>query len=323
MAPHPSTRVSEKTELLPEYTVLPFDIFSRGHWQRAGHERDLSPPITVKMVCSSGTMVCFGRPLSSVFAFAMKNLDPFGAGGIRAGRNEDKARDGTDTSAMLASLDIRFQLSFDLARHAARSKISTLVESYMRVVYAVPLHREFIYSGYPSEPILVEAAARLLNQGGRSDSGSCLPPIASKGPNILKAGYREGILDCGEHAEAVGRLLVTIAHDAAMMCHNPSYGFDPVFHKPVKVLDFLLSLERAYENAYISFSHFVQVGDSQVVRVEYLSKLLLRGAALNCYVERSSIDLGFVIPVFFGGLEQPIDRGKTSALQVQIRNHKN
>ncbi|KAF8331420.1 uncharacterized protein EI90DRAFT_1019614 [Cantharellus anzutake] len=357
MAPHPSTRVSGKTELLPEYTVLPFDIFSRGHWQRAGHERgDPSPPITLKMVCSSGTMVCFGRPLwysmydngkestESIFAFAMKKL---GAGGIRAGRNEDKTRDGTDTSAMLASLDIRLQLSFDLARHAARSKISTLVESYMRVVYAVPLHREFIYSGYPSEPVLVEAAARLLNQGGGSDSGSFLPPIAFKGPNILKAGYREGILDCGEHAEAVGRLLVTIAHDAAIMCHNPSYGFDPVFHKPVKVLDFLrclfhpsyhqiifsalpvvagegaMSLERAYENAYISFSHFVQAGDSKVVRVEYLSKLLLRGGALNCYVERSSIDLSFVIPVFFGGLEQPIDRGKTSALQVQIRNHKN
>ncbi|KAF8335966.1 uncharacterized protein EI90DRAFT_3047708 [Cantharellus anzutake] len=351
VAVHPSARDWEKEEL-PPYTLLPFDIFSAG--QCAALDRGDSL-ITLAAACSSGNLVRFGRPLwysmyenlqettENIFTFAVKKLNPMGDKGFRS-QCKDETSNETDASAMLASLDIRIHLSFDVAREAARSKISTLVQTYMRIIYAVSEHHEFIYSGYPSEPVLAEAAARLLNREGPIGSGAPLPPIAFKGPDILKAAYGEGILNRGERGETVGRLLMTIAHDAVIMRDNPLYEFEPVYHVPIKVLDFLQclfhkshhqaifhalpvaaqegakTLQSAYENAYISFSHFAQLGDSKATRVEYLSKILLRGAAVNCDAQQSPVD--FVIPILLGGPEQPINRKVTSALQVLINNRK-
>jgi len=59
---------------------------------------------------------------------------------------------------------ILVHLEFDSKRETARAFESKLVESDMRIVFAIPVHREYMRSGYPSEPCLVEAAAKVLKQ---------------------------------------------------------------------------------------------------------------------------------------------------------------
>ncbi|KAF8323466.1 uncharacterized protein EI90DRAFT_3292349 [Cantharellus anzutake] len=341
---HPSTRDWGFTTLFAPYTELPFDIFSHGICSQLDEGQ---VPVTLDRMCSVEEMARFGRPLwysqyrhkvdenDNIFVFAMGKLNP----------KQGAQKEPKDVHATLAALDIRIQLSFDVSREVARSRVSTLVESYMRVVYAVPEHREFMHSGYPSEPVLAEVAARLLNLDDSSGASTAHPPIAYRGPTILNDAYGDELLARGERGEAVGRLLVTIAHDRVLMRDPAPFEDEAVFHVPIKVVDFLKSLfngryhkailgalpvatrdgadtlQIAYKDAYISFSHFAQAGDSKVVQIKYLSKLLLRGAAFNCQAQQRSVDL--IIPVFFGNPERDsIHPLNTSVLQIQIKNRR-
>jgi hypothetical protein len=66
--------------------------------------------------------------------------------------------------ARIAAASIRIIVDFDPTMKSPRAREEKLVESYMRVVFAVPDHLQFMHCGTPSEPLLGEAAAQLLNQ---------------------------------------------------------------------------------------------------------------------------------------------------------------
>ena len=243
-----------------------------------------------------------------------------------------------------AALDVRIGLSFDHTNIESREKEFFLVAWHMRLAYVVPENREFIHSGYSSEPILAEAAARLLNREVYSVY-PIRPFIASKGPEILYAAYRANLLARDERAETVARLLMTIAHDSVIMKENPPFVAAAVFHWPIHLLDFLRhlfhekyhdvvldtkpvmagtnskTLREAFENAYISFSHFSSAGDVEATKRGKIHKLLLRGLALHCTHTQNSIDMA--IPVFFGDPKNDqISEENTSVLQVRIMNRK-
>ncbi|KAF8315993.1 uncharacterized protein EI90DRAFT_3021733 [Cantharellus anzutake] len=360
MASHPSARVfGAQTILFPPYTELPFDIFtgaSKGSKGLCDRLDAKDSSITLKEMCSTEMLARFGRPLwfslydnrrtksENIFDFAMRKLDPKRATVALATGTHCEHSD-KDGHAMIAALDIRIQLSYDLTREVARSMVSTLVESYMRVVYAVPKHRDCMYSGYPSEPVLAEAASRLLNQKRHDGLNNNLPPIAFEGPEILSNALGGNLLARGERGEVIGRLLMTIAHDTIIMHRNPSYGHTPDFHSAIRVLDFLKclfadrfhniilnalpvagrsgarTLKAAYKDAYINFSHFVQIDreNDHHIDIQYVCKLMLRGAAVNCAGTQRAVDL--IIPVFFGDpVKDAICCDRTSVLQVQIKN---
>ena len=235
-----------------------------------------------------------------------------------------------DTLAQFACLAIRIGLDFDASREVGRKTEIELVESYMRIVFAVPEHREYMRTGTPSEPILAEAAAQLLN----SDSTS----LNERAPKVLAVAFQQGFLARGERGEMVGRLLWTLAHDQVSQENEP----DVVqHHKPIRVLDFLralfhedhwenirnakpmgnkdgATLSEAFDNAYIQFSHFMDAVDHNVDLTQ-VYRLLLRGAALSCRRNQTSID--FLTPVLFGSPDSTtLRRSNTSVLQAQVKN---
>ena len=60
-----------------------------------------------------------------------------------------------------AVLSSRLALELHPGRQSSRELEAALVASHMRLVYCVPTHGEYMYTGHSSEPILAEAAAKL------------------------------------------------------------------------------------------------------------------------------------------------------------------
>src|ERR1700721_269103 len=134
-----------------------------------------------------------------------------------------------------------------------------------------------MWSGYPSEPILAEAAARLLNPVHDH-------PIMKQAPEILESALNTGLLARGERGELVARALFTVAHDRAIMQRTPEVQGTSHFHRPlplVMLLENLLApdiwhkvrsakpfyafsddptLEDAFKAPWETFPHFFQLG---------------------------------------------------------------
>lgn len=244
-------------------------------------------------------------------------------------------------NAKLACLSIRIMLEFDSARETGRSAVSTLVESHMRVVFAVPEHRKFMRTGTPSEPILAETAARILNTDSTGETRLVIDTLA---PEILAQSLQRGLLARGERGEMVTRLLWTIAHDKAI---QSMYGMKRSeghlrFHRPISVIEFLKALfhkdhhevilnakpvgdpegpplREAFKDAYLNFTHFALAADSQVIQVSQIFRTLLRGTAIQCRNNQESID--HVTAVLFGDpAVTEIRQEAASTMQGQTKN---
>lgn len=63
----------------------------------------------------------------------------------------------------LSALAIRILLDFEPQRKQGRQIAADLVANHMRIAYSIPEHCEYMRTGAPSELILAEAAARLLD----------------------------------------------------------------------------------------------------------------------------------------------------------------
>ncbi|KAJ1307080.1 hypothetical protein OPQ81_001199 [Rhizoctonia solani] len=254
------------------------------------------------------------------------------------------AQEGSEYTpwSQLAALSVRIGVDFNSATAAAREAESQQVESHMRVVYAIPQHREYMRTGSSSEPVLAQAAAYYLN---RTDIS---PGIALLGPEILKESSQKGFLARGERGELCGRLLVTIAHDIAVP-QIPTKVLkslkDPLvkFHRPVPVPDFLRALfadchhktilkatpitnekgkklETRFQNAFVCFSHFALAEDSDMLQAKSLRTALFRGMAIQAKDNQASIDA--VILVHMGPITKPITTETTSAINLQFKNRK-
>lgn len=103
-------------------------------------------------------------------------------------------------------IDIRLMLDYEPRRQLARDRESELVASHMRIAYSVPQSREYMRSGYPSEPILAEAAAQEMRAN----------PEEFSALRIVEENITGGLIDRGERGELVARLLVTLALDRAV-----------------------------------------------------------------------------------------------------------
>jgi hypothetical protein len=240
-----------------------------------------------------------------------------------------------DPLAQLAALDCRALIRFDLLRPNSRTTQADLVKTYMRCVFNIPNDRESMWSGYPSEPILAEAAARLLNQ----------PPtnIQSLAPTILESALNKGLLARGERGELVARTLLTVAHDLAIMHEYTDTPLGPYFHRPVRFVELLKSLlapdiwdvvrkalpfhaypgdvtlEDAYKNGWVNFSHFAQLGNHESFSLAFASELLKRGVAMQTFDNNYNMDIG--LPIHHGDPPTTIiGKDNTSMGQFQIKN---
>ncbi|KAF8340712.1 uncharacterized protein EI90DRAFT_2101962 [Cantharellus anzutake] len=334
-ASHPSVRVAQGRRLFPPFTELPFDVFENEVLESL--KRDRKNP-SLENMCQPSIMVGFGRSLWYVHH---KNWVERKGRPVIPFAGEKLIAQGDETRvfhSQVAALGVRIGITFDMTTQASKVMAAELVESHMRVVYAIPQHREFMHSGTPSEPVLAAAAALYLND----DHG-----IETRGPEVLAQACGKGLLAKGERGELCGRLLVTIAHDLALtqkyqkVTYNPN---DARFHQPVPVLEFLQALfaqpfhetilnahsvtardgvptlGKAFAKSYICFSHFALAKDTEMLTAQNLAVALRRGMALQAKDNQDSIDA--VIPVHMGPTSTTILPESTSAINLQFKNRK-
>lgn len=198
--------------------------------------------------------------------------------------------------AHLAILDVVLSLSYEDRQEIVNTTLSTMVARHLRTVYSIPVHRRYMESGYPSEPILAEAAsARLWDM--RTHNFMAI---------ILKHNFDNFVLDRKELRELVGRELLTHAYQRAVKKVETAR-----FSDGCNLVDFIeelfvstyaeiildsvpdntapqdgyepTSFKKAFRNERIRFTHFVRMGDGTGVTTDALwvaYKLLVPRAVL-------------------------------------------
>ena len=239
--------------------------------------------------------------------------------GRLTGEQELTKRDGE-----LAALGIRLMLEFEPLRESA-AREAKLVEGHMRIAYSVPKHRQYLRGGTSSEPVLAEAAARIMNN---------MPALLTTITGYLK----HGLISKGERGELVARLLLTLAHDE---CVKFDYrkADEAQYSRPVPVFDFLTALvgpthmkvilesrpdnvhdgvtfEEAFKDAKVNFTHFVKGNDSSIITDNAAWVALSRCMAFQCANGQWMIDL--YIPVLLW--DEPLGRYVVSGIFIQIKN---
>ena len=214
-------------------------------------------------------------------------------------------------------------LEFEPPRESADQE-AKLVEGHMRVAYSVPKHRRYLRGGTPSEPVLAEAAARIIND--------------MSAVSTMSYYLGHGLISKGEPGELIARLLPTLVHDKCVK-FDPMKVHEAQYSKPVSVFDFLTALvgpthmkviltsqpdnvhdgvtfEEAFKHAKVNFTHFVKGNDSSVITDEAAWMALSRCMAFQCANGQWMIDLH--IPVLLW--DELLGRYVVSRIFIQIKN---
>ncbi|KAI0919151.1 hypothetical protein AcV5_002142 [Taiwanofungus camphoratus] len=230
-----------------------------------------------------------------------------------------------------STLSTRLLLEVGPSRDSARQLENQLVEGNMRIAYSVPVHREYLRSGSPSEPILAEAAAQEMAVIAESEADA-----AAK----LLTGYtQDGLVNKGDRGELVMRLLLTLAYDDAVRKCCARDGILPFYSRRVPVVDFLealisdgfienvldskadndggdKTLREAFKDAYVRFTHFAQNGSNNPIDCVSAYACIARGMALQVHHNHKSIDA--MIPIAMS--DTLLDDTSMSCILVQVKD---
>jgi hypothetical protein len=234
--------------------------------------------------------------------------------------------------AKIAALSIRLSLRLNTSLDSVRSLQDKLVESYMSVAYNVPDHKNYMYSGHPSEPILVEGAAHVWKGEKYPD----FDPL-----EILQQTVTKGFLAKGERGELVGRYICLRALDICVAKGGPDLIGDERSHaKAVPLLSYFKAMfgpqwenirsskarnrvggnkfETACVGKYVRFTHFAKAGDASALSTAAGWKALARGNGWQFSDRQEGVDLG--IPVFDGNPDDKLCRETVTWILIQIKN---
>ena len=215
----------------------------------------------------------------------------------------DMICDWPSENGLLAALSVRLDLEFDRTRHVARELETVLVQQHLRIAYSIPKHRQYIISGYPSEPLLAEAAAQAIRRyAGR----------IWEVPKLLASFAEKGIIKDGRRGRLVMRMMLMIAYDRAVLRNTAPKQFRK-FSDGVPVLAFLEELFQdytgivsqslpdmgpqampqrplcdAFRNAYVRFTHF-GVFDLDTVNSNRACPAFIRGIAMSLDTDNESV----------------------------------
>lgn len=233
--------------------------------------------------------------------------------------------------SFLAALSVRLLLDFEPRRITAIDTENLMVAGHLRVANVIPSHREYMFSSTPSEPIVAEAAAQVLREQSMI--------------KLLCDHVKDGLIEKGQRGELAARLLLTLAHDAALekmtVDRRAHQGqIERFFTTPVPLLTFLSALfaqpyveeikgtspdnqptgptfEESFKDAYIMFTHFVKGADDWCVSDQFAFMALTRNMAIACRERMKSVDI--CIPIHFGRGEK-LSRKNTSAIFISIKD---
>jgi hypothetical protein len=181
------------------------------------------------------------------------------------------------------------------------------------MAFSVPKDREYLRSGYPSEPLLAEAAARQMDEFQMLAEN----PDTSVMANILKSEFSSGLLDQGQRGSVVFRHLIWEAYRRAVRTDYPNDP-QPNFSNGCKLITFIKELfsddcaERvlnsvpdnvkssatfatAFEDAVVRFTHFGKMADDTGTTTHAMFAAFVRCMAVICWSSQNIIDL--LIPV--------------------------
>ena len=245
------------------------------------------------------------------------------------------------TSAQkLACLAQRIPIEFLSAVYA--SQVSDLekeqVHSHMRVVLKVDRSLETMVTTSPSEPVLSEAAYSVM---------STRPQF--RPPRALQTILNGFAVNKGELGELIVALLFIMARDNAvgpadpfgrpldnkrwcsltglltsLFCTPPAASDDHVSVATSKGWHFIaesldqteLPLADTFKDSKVYFTHFIKVHQHALVHVEYLMRLMARGAAVLCANGQPGVD--GIIPFLFEGDE--IKPDNIGVIMFQVKN---
>ncbi|KAF8329829.1 uncharacterized protein EI90DRAFT_3125086 [Cantharellus anzutake] len=347
LAPAPGPRrsarmTSEDSLLQAPIMELPFDCF-----RKAPVIKDFDS------LSSAEVLSCCGRPLWWTMYDAFKQNDKL-HNNIFAKKLMDLARaklaglEGATgdltkytQEAKLAVIDMRLQLDYEPARQVAATALAQMVASHMRTVFSIPTHRDYMRSGYPSEPWLAEAAAQEME-----NLHSLQPDFIFK---TLEEVMNQGIIDIGERGEVIARAMIMRAYDRAVgKSRLPPYTSDDKFIKfsrGCRLIDFIgclfsagaaqdvlaslpitggtVNLGEQFENARIRFTHFARLHSEDVVSTAGCIAGIVRCAAFVTQRGQPSIDM--MIPIVLNPHKTQPDllrRENVTAMFIQIKNRR-
>jgi hypothetical protein len=225
-------------------------------------------------------------------------------------------------------------------RRALSTMEAKLVENHMRIAFSVPAHREYVHTGAPSEPVLVEAAARITHRN---------IPRRLDIPSRIQSFIEEGIIDKPERGEIVSRLILLEAMDSAVLADQTGVSWNHrVFAKPIPLATYLVhlfgpkhaetildstpanisngpdrqKLRLAFKGAQVYFTHFARATDSSVVTASAAWMGMSRGIAWQCSRTQEGIDI--CIPVLLNPTRKDagtkLGEGTVVPLLIQVQN---
>ena len=241
------------------------------------------------------------------------------------------------TNQKLACLAHRIPIEFLSAYYASQisKEEGEQVNSHMRVILKVEGSLETIVTVSPSEPILSEAAYFLMTQTKFHAS------------QVLKTILDRFAVHKGELGELIVALLFIIARDEAIgpadvdgspiskrRCCSITELLKSLFRIPCSPTEVNVvtsygwrltpegtsslqsRLSDTFQDSKVFFTHFIKVHQHAVVEVEFLMRLMVRGAAILCGNCQPGVD--GIIPFLLKG--DKITRDNIGVIMFQVKN---
>ncbi|CAG8805753.1 15781_t:CDS:2, partial [Gigaspora margarita] len=213
---------------------------------------------------------------------------------------------------------------------------SSLVANNLRLCINILEDREYVVTSMPTEPLLAEASARIMND-------PYISPIELI--NQLSSALKKGIVEAGYRGELTARLLLLNAWDRCIKkksIDDRKKDFNDTnasenYFRFVTIEEFLRSLlaDNVYEKienrlekkveftgrkfceAYVKFTHFINI--TYTPDRKDLGDALIRGVAFSCKRNQQGVDI--IIPTYMGTLDETINEDRISYILIQVKNH--
>ena len=240
----------------------------------------------------------------------------------------------------LAILDTALNFNYHPLQVDAKTAQADMIASHMRTAFSVPQNRSYVHSGYPSEPILAEAALRICDDIEKQHEHK-IDLFAT----ILQGESALGSIDSGQRGENVGKILLIRAYMAAVRAQrNEAPGFGSFGGETVPLKLFLenlfsddysmkvlqsrpdnvpqdtsITLEKAFEHARVRFNHFVRLGDDTGMTTSMAWVAFIRCMALIGWSSQGMVDV--MIPVLL--YDEKIPEWVMSGILIQFKRRIN
>ncbi|KAJ2918955.1 hypothetical protein MD484_g1413, partial [Candolleomyces efflorescens] len=249
-------------------------------------------------------------------------------------------------TAKLAILDTLLNLEYHPSKIETNRLMDDMVASHMRTAFFVPIDCMSMYTGYPSEPVLAEAALDIVENFGQS-----LGAPYNNGQDSMVALFasldqrgKQSIVR-GQRGEIVGKIILLRAYMASIKEEElkGSGKPGPLYMYPWRngcsLLTFLRNLtaeafyddvkesrpdnvlggdhlEDAFKNAWVRFTHFARGTDDSAMTTSMAWVAFVRGMAMVGWYSQDSVDLH--IPVLLDK-DRPISESNMTGILVQIK----